>query len=558
MLLRVSIVFILLAAVLVAPFALRPTGDEQNLAGSGADELVLISPHGESIQAEFGRAFVEYMRTEYNRDVVLDWRQPGGTSEIARFLQSEYTVRFENLWKEKTDLPFRRSIRNAFSDSSLDEAANRALQDGWTQRLPTLPEEEDLPVLARALFLESEIGAGIDLFFGGGAYDFGKQAALGTLVSADKTGMYGPAAIRNEHPDWFSDAALPQAVGGEPFRDEDLRWVGTVLSAFGICYNEDVYHRLGIDSAPAHWTDLSDPRLFSQIALADPTKSGSSAKAFEMLIQEQIHARIDQHSEVEDTAVRNGWDEGMRLILKISANSRYFTDSSAKVPRDVALGDAAAGMCIDFYGRTFNQIFQSPDGSSHVHFVAPIAGTSIGADPIGMLRGAPSPDLAHLFIEFVLSENGQKIWSFRPGEPGGPTRFALRRPPIRRDFYTPENLPHMSDPDVNPYDLAERFTYRAEWTGSLFSPLRFVIKSSCIDPHEEQQLAWKALIDAGMPPEGVRAFENVDGIDYETVSTQISLALRAKDKVEEVRLARELAATFRNRYLEIARKFGKN
>lgn len=556
MVLRTSIVFFLIAAVLIAPFALRPSGDERNLANPNAERVVIVSPHSESIQAEFGRAFVEHMRTKHHRTVFVDWRQPGGTSEIARYLQSEYTVRFETLWESKTGQPFTRSIRDAFTNRSLDSEARRATEDGWLSRLPELPENpDDLPVLARALFLNSDISSGIDLFFGGGAYDFGKQAALGTLVPIDKSGRYGPAALAKEHPEWFSDAVIPESAGGEPFRDPEHRWVGTVLSAFGICYNDDVYARLGIGEPPSHWADLSEPRLFGQVALADPTKSGSATKAFEMLIQEQIHLRIEQHGDSEEEAIPNGWNQAMRLILKISANSRYFTDSSAKVPRDVAQGDAAAGMCIDFYGRTFNEMFQGPGGSSHVHFVAPLAGTSIGADPIGMLRGAPSPELAHLFVEFVLSGDGQKIWNYRPGTPGGPKRFALRRPPIRRDFFTDENRRLMSDPDVNPYDLAERFTYRPDWTGSLFSVLRFVIKSACIDPHEEQQLAWETLTKTGMPTEGVAAFENIEGIDYLSVSERIAPALKTKDKVAEVKLAREVAEIFRKRYLATARQY---
>jgi hypothetical protein len=299
------------------------------------------------------------------------------------------------------------------------------------------------------------------------------------------------------------------------------------------------------------WDDLADPRLAGQVALADPTKSGSTTKAFEMLIQERIQ-RIQAKGVPEEDAVRKGWDEAMQLILKISANSRYFTDSAAKVPRDVALGDAAAGMCIDFYGRTFNELFQDEDGHSHVQFVMPRAGTSIGADPIGMLRGAPSPELAHLFVKFVLSPEGQKLWNFRPGSEGGPKRFALRRPPIRKDFYSEENRPYQTDPDVNPYEIAKGFTYHPEWTGSLFASLRFAIKCSCIDPHEEQKAAWEALIGAGMPEKELAEFEDVSRISYDAVLADIAPALAKKDKVIEIQLARKLSKEFRDRYHRIA------
>ena len=479
MLLRLSIVGILLAVVLVAPFALRPAPEQGGLnLDDGVERLVIITPHNESIQSEFARGFASHMKENYGRTVFIDWRQPGGTSEIAKFLGSEYSSRFEQYWKKKTKLPFSAPVREAWTNGGLDEAIASAMQKGLLNDLTLLDRDnsKQLGLAARALYLESDIGVGIDLFFGGGAYDFRKQAFIGNLVGQNASGQFGPAILAIEKPDWFSDSVMPEMVSGEPFRDKDYRWVGTVLSAFGICYNEDVTARLGLPDGLQTWDDLANPKLAGQIALADPTKSGSTTKAFEMLIQERIQRLIREGGLSEDEAVCRGWNESMKLILKISANSRYFTDSAAKVPRDVAQGDAAAGMCIDFYGRTFNEIYRDDVGNSHVHFVMPKAGSSISADPVGMLRGAPSPELAQKFVEYLLSPDGQKLWNFRPGTPGGPKRFALRRPPIRKDFYTPENQGHMSDPDVNLFELAEGFNYRDDWTGHLFASLRFFVE----------------------------------------------------------------------------------
>ena len=555
MLARLAIVLALLAAVLVAPFVLRP---REVKVSEKAERLVIITPHVESIQTEFARAFRTHMRAVYGREVVIDWRQPGGTSEIARFLRSEYSTRFETLWRERTGLPFTLAIRDAFTNPKLDP--DKATSQEGSLVDPTLLKDatpEARAAAARRLFLESDIGAGIDLFFGGGAFDFERQAAAGLLVARDASGKQGPAALAEARPDWFSDGIMPQSFGGEPFRDPGYRWVGTVLSAFGICYNRDSLARLGLETPPDEWSDLEDPRYRGQIALADPTKSGSTTKAFEMLVQERIQTLARERGLSGDAAVAAGWDDAMRLILRISANSRYFTDSSAKVPRDVAMGDAAVGMCIDFYGRSYNELYRDPaTGESRIEFVMPRGGTSIGADPIGLLRGAPSPELAHRFIEFVLSPEGQKIWNYRVGAPGGPTRHALRRPPIRRDFYVEANFPHMTDPTFDPYRAAEGFTYHPEWTGALFAPLRFVIRAACMDPHEEQLTAWEALVAAGLPAEGVAAFEEIGPISYEAVVQQIGPALKNSDKVAQVRLGRELAEEFRKRYLEIAAEYG--
>jgi ABC-type Fe3+ transport system substrate-binding protein len=555
MLARLAIVLALLAAVLVAPFVLRP---REVKVSEKAERLVIITPHVESIQTEFARAFRTHMRAVHGREVVIDWRQPGGTSEIARFLRSEYSTRFETLWRERTGLPFNLAIRDAFTNPKLDP--DKATSQEGSLVDPTLLKDatpEARAAAARRLFLESDIGAGIDLFFGGGAFDFERQAAAGLLVARDASGKQGPAALAEARPDWFSDGIMPQSFGGEPFRDPGYRWVGTVLSAFGICYNRDSLARLGLETPPDEWSDLEDPRYRGQIALADPTKSGSTTKAFEMLVQERIQTLARERGLSGDAAVAAGWDDAMRLILRISANSRYFTDSSAKVPRDVAMGDAAVGMCIDFYGRSYNELYRDPaTGESRIEFVMPRGGTSIGADPIGLLRGAPSPKLAHRFIEFVLSPEGQKIWNYRVGAPGGPTRHALRRPPIRRDFYVEANFPHMTDPTFDPYRAAEGFTYHPEWTGALFAPLRFVIRAACMDPHEEQLTAWEALVAAGLPAEGVAAFEEIGPISYEAVVQQIGPALKNSDKVAQVRLGRELAEEFRKRYLAIAAEYG--
>src|SRR4029450_6298387 len=65
------------------------------------------------------------------------------------------------------------------------------------------------------------------------------------------------------------------------------QWVGVCLSAFGIAYNPDVYDGLGIP-APTQWHALPDPRLAGQLALADPTHSGSAATAYMVILQRRM------------------------------------------------------------------------------------------------------------------------------------------------------------------------------------------------------------------------------------------------------------------------------
>jgi ABC-type glycerol-3-phosphate transport system substrate-binding protein len=171
-------------------------------------------------------------------------------------------------------------------------------------------------------------------------------------------------------------------------------------------------------------------------------------------------------------------------------------------------------------------------------------------DPISLLQGAPHRELAERFIDFCLSPEGQQLWDYRAGEPGGPVRYALRRLPIRRDLYTPEHLRHLADPEALPYAQSRPFVYQSQWTGPLFSVIRVLIRSMCLDTHEELAAAWAAINRAGGPaacPAAMAAF-NALPPEAEYAAALATTARRLNNKLEEVRLAREWVVFFRAQY----------
>jgi len=54
------------------------------------DSMVLLSPHWEGIRIEFGNAFQTHYKQETGRDVDLKWLDVGGTSDILKFIRSEF------------------------------------------------------------------------------------------------------------------------------------------------------------------------------------------------------------------------------------------------------------------------------------------------------------------------------------------------------------------------------------------------------------------------------------------------------------------------------------
>lgn len=528
------IIILALVATVALPFVLRP---KQHAPERADDTLVLIGPHNEAIRHEFTVGFRQWYREKTGRTVALDWRVIGGTSDIARFLESEYVAAFRNYWTGTLRKPWSSEVQGGFANGRLAADA------------PAEAHE------ARAAFLASDVSCGIDLFFGGGPYDFSLQAVAGRLV---------PSRIVETHPEWFRDEVIPRTFAGEPYWDEQGRWVGNVLSSYGIIYNRDALKRLGIERVPREWSDLADPRFVGEVALADPTKSSSIAKAFENLIQQQMQRalaakrraepeRASREPEaIEAEAVREGWIAGMRLMQSIGANARYFTDSSQKPPIDVSQGDCAAGICIDFYGRSQAEVTQQRGtGEPRLGFVTPQGGSVSSVDPIAILRGAPHREVAEAFIEYVLSMDGQKLWNFKPGTPGGPERFALRRLPVRRDYYAHEEWkPWRSDPEVAPYEGTERLVYRPAWTGGVFREMAFIIRVMTLDTHAELVRAWRAIAEAPEPARGraLAVLQDLSAVSYEEAKVGIKRSLTSKDKVDEITLARELGQRFRAQY----------
>jgi hypothetical protein len=255
--------------------------------------------------------------------------------------------------------------------------------------------------------------------------------------------------------------------------------------------------------------------------------------------------------EAEPAAVRAGWVDGLRLLQRIGANARYFTDTSQKPLIDVADGNCAAGICIDFYGREQEDALRRRADSVRLGFVVPPGGTAYSVDPIGLLRGAKNGAAGRAFIEYTLSLDGQKLWSFRPGTPGGPRDFALGRLPVRRDFYQHDEWkPLRSDPDAQPYASTAQLIYRPEWTGDRFREMAFIIRVMCQDTHDELTAAWRA---AWAAPEPARAralaiLQDMSLVGYDRAGGEITRALTSRDQVDEVRMARELAEAFRRQY----------
>lgn len=415
-----------LVVVLGVPFlfALSRDGVE---TPANAERLVIVTPHNEQIRYEFERAFSQWHEENYGTPVAIDWRQPGGTSEIRKQLTSQYTT---------------------------------ALRDGVIEPDGSMAPGESMVY---------------DLMFGGGSYEHDQLKRGITVDLGDETEVTLPMSV----PANLSDSELEEifgdnAIGSGSLFDPDKYWIGTALSGFGIIFNRNSLQDLGLPE-PRSWEDLTNPRLTGWLALADPRMSGSVTTTYDSILNNY------------------GWDEGWRILQSMSANARYFSNSSSKIPVDVSQGEAAAGVAIDFYGRYQSQAVMREGETvetTRVGYIDPPGVTYIDADPISMMRGAPNPEIADRFIRFVISDRGQALWQFHAdGEDDGlgPQQYELRRMPVVGSMYD-DYRDRFVDSEIDPFETAMDTESRG-WRSAV-APLMAAF--SC-DIHQDQVRAWVAL-----------------------------------------------------------------
>ena len=502
---RHLVVLSVIGVLIAAPLTLR----ERPLSPpAGQQRLVILTPHGADIRREFTEAFRDYERREHGVEVDIDWRTPGGTSEITRFMDDRYRAAFAERF------PQHRGVKDSFTKGKSPANAT--------------PEQSAAQQAGRAAFLASDIGIGADMLFGGGEFAFRSHADKGYAVD---TGLIA------QEPGWFAGATpvIPQMVSGETVYDKQGRYFGACFGVFGIAYSPERLAELGITVPPRGWGDIAGPAYFGQVTLTDPTKSGAAATTYERILQQSMAATPQDLSA--------GWTDGFSVIKRLVANSRWITDSASKPTRDAVRGDCVASMAIDFQAKIEGDYAtHESGGGERLRFVVPVGGTSVSSDPIAVLRGAPNRALAAEFLHFVLSPAGQRLWSQRVGTPGGPLHTALRRYPVRRDLLGPEQRDLRSDPDEDPFAIAAGFTYHREWTGRYFLLITSLVKSIALDPRQDLTAAWAAINAAGGPDKVPEAWAQfcwlpVDYTEAAAISEKLD-QLKQQDPVQVVQLQR--------------------
>ncbi|MFQ5847023.1 MAG: extracellular solute-binding protein [Candidatus Methylomirabilales bacterium] len=213
-----------------------------------------------------------------------------------------------------------------------------------------------------------------DIFWGGESTLYDDLGARGLL-----TPLTVPAPLWKQIP---AKIGAPKPI---PLRDPKRLWVGSAFQVYGLVYNERLYERMGLPP-PADWNDLFDPKLRGRIAQCAPTRSSSNHALYEVFLQ--------------DLGLEKGWE----WLERLAARTGMFTARSRDVPAVVAKGEFAAGFAVPSIGAFDERLQGFP-----IRFVfAP--NSYVAPEVWGVLAGARHPRAAQAFIEFMLTEAGQRAF----------------------------------------------------------------------------------------------------------------------------------------------------
>jgi iron(III) transport system substrate-binding protein len=182
------------------------------------------------------------------------------------------------------------------------------------------------------------------------------------------------------------------------FKDAKGHWVDFFDSYNVIGYNTKLVSR---DQAPKSWEDLLDPKWKGKIALDEENYSWFGA-----LTQKWGREKTQRY---------------MRALAKQEIQLR---NGQTLIAQLMAAGEFAVAMVLA------HRIEKMKEQGAPVEWVTTLDPITAALHPIGLAAKAPHPNAAKLFVDFILSKEGQQLMlsiERTPARPGIDTKMEARK-----------------------------------------------------------------------------------------------------------------------------------
>ncbi|MGV3000657.1 ABC transporter substrate-binding protein [Vibrio sp. E150_018] len=204
---------------------------------------------------------------------------------------------------------------------------------------------------------------------------------------------------------WYGGTLDPQSQAGEmdllqPYKSPQLEFVmdnfkdpakrkGNYSSAvymgiLGFGVNTKRLEEKGVP-IPRCWSDLVKPEYKGEIQIADPQSSGTAYTALATFIQLW------------------GEDKAFEFFKSLDTNISQYTKSGVTPSRNAARGEIAIGV-----GFLHDYSLEQSKGAP-LELISPCEGTGYEIGGVSIIKGARNIDNAKLFVDWVMSKEGQEL-----------------------------------------------------------------------------------------------------------------------------------------------------
>lgn len=201
--------------------------------------------------------------------------------------------------------------------------------------------------------------------------------------------------------------------------DPDGMYAGTKVMATALVVNTQ-----DVKEMPTSWNVLTEASSKGKTIMPSPFYSGAAAYNLGVF-------------------TRNP-DFKWEFYENLKTNEITVTKGNGAVLKAVAAGEKSYGMVVDFI------VARAKAEGSPVELVYPTEGVPVITEPIGIMKNTKNEAAAKAFVDFVLSEEGQKLAA------------ELGYTPIRKGVTAPEGLKSIDDMTVLDADINELYKAREE------------------------------------------------------------------------------------------------
>ena len=183
-------------------------------------------------------------------------------------------------------------------------------------------------------------------------------------------------------------------------KDPDGKWFTIHYGTLGLFVNKDA---LGGAPVPACWADLKKPEYRGMVGYLDPS-SAFVGYAGAVAVNRAFGGTLDN------------FDPGVKFFQELAENDPI-------VPKQTSYARVVSGEIPILFDYDFNAYRGKYTEGGNFEFVLPCEGSVVVPYVMSLVANGPNPDLGKKVLDYILSDEGQAIWTNAYLKPARPVKL---------------------------------------------------------------------------------------------------------------------------------------